>query len=174
MNASTCEEINAWIRSADARFRDDLIRYAYSLCHNLSSAEDAVQETFLRLSKEDAERIKDCLRPWLFRVCRTRVIDAQRKQKRVVLMDHATMKPRPDAQAPDPRCEAEKEEASALVWEAISKLSPLQAEVLRLKFQSQMSYKEIADVTGKTVNAVGVHLHAAMANLRGRLSNEMD
>jgi|TARA_B110000037_G_scaffold29139_1_gene34830 RNA polymerase sigma-70 factor (ECF subfamily) len=174
MNPASCDNQKDWITSADERHRRDLIRYAYSLCQDSAGAEDAVQETFLRLNKERPERINHCLRPWLFRVCRSRVIDAQRKQKRVVLMDHETLSPRRDMNAQDPRREAEIEDTTAHVWEAFAELTPLQAEVLRLKFQSQMSYKEIAEVTGKTVNAVGVHLHAAMINLRARLSHVMD
>lgn len=174
MNPASCDDLKSWITSADERFRRDLIRYAYSLCQDRAAAEDAVQETFLRLNKESPDKIDHCLKPWLFRVCRTRVIDAQRKQKRVVLMDHETLSPRRDLTAPDPRHEAEMEDITAHIWEAVAQLTPLQAEVLRLKFQAQMSYKEIAEVTGKTVNAVGVHLHAAMINLRGRLSHVME
>jgi RNA polymerase sigma factor (sigma-70 family) len=44
-----------------------------------------------------------------------------------------------------------------------------QQEVLRLKFNAGLSYKEIAEVTGLTSTNVGFILHTAIAKLRKRL-----
>jgi RNA polymerase sigma-70 factor (ECF subfamily) len=43
-----------------------------------------------------------------------------------------------------------------------------QREVVRLKFQNGMSYKEIATVTELTVSNVGFLIHTALATLRMR------
>lgn len=44
-------------------------------------AQDAVQETFLRLCRKDRNKIENRVAPWLYSVCRTRVIDMQRAQR---------------------------------------------------------------------------------------------
>jgi RNA polymerase sigma factor (sigma-70 family) len=44
-----------------------------------------------------------------------------------------------------------------------------QQEVVRLKFQNGMSYKEIASVTELTVTNVGFLLHRAINTLRARI-----
>jgi RNA polymerase sigma-70 factor (ECF subfamily) len=49
------------------------------------------------------------------------------------------------------------------------KLTASQQEVIRLRFQSGLSYKEISGVTGMTVNHVGVVLHNALKTLREEL-----
>ena len=52
----------------------------------------------------------------------------------------------------------------------VDHLSPRQQEVLRLRMQAGLSYREIAEVTGLTVSNVGFHLHAAVRNLRDSLA----
>ena len=48
----------------------------------------------------------------------------------------------------------------------IKKLYLYLQEVVRLKFQNGMSYKEIADVTALSVSNVGFLLHTAINRLR--------
>ena len=51
----------------------------------------------------------------------------------------------------------------------IARLPDRQQEVLRLKFNAGLSYKEIAEVTGLTSTNVGFILHTAISKLRQRL-----
>ena len=52
----------------------------------------------------------------------------------------------------------------------VHRLSPRQQEVLRLRLQAGLSYREIAEVTGLTIGNVGFHLHQAVRNLRDALA----
>ena len=45
----------------------------------------------------------------------------------------------------------------------------LEREVLRLKFEDGLSYKEMSAVTGKSVSHVGVLLHTALKRIRDAL-----
>ena len=54
--------------------------------------------------------------------------------------------------------------------EVVDQLTPRQQEVLRLRIQAGLSYREIAEVTGLTVSNVGFHLHAAVRSLRDTLA----
>ena len=45
-------------------------------------------------------------------------------------------------------------------------MTPNQREVIRLKFQNDLSYKEIAEVTGLSATNVGFLLHVALKKLR--------
>ncbi len=54
--------------------------------------------------------------------------------------------------------------------EAIGRLPPQQQEVLQLRLNHGLSYKQISDVTGMTVNHVGVTLHQAVQRLRAALA----
>ncbi|TWU08325.1 RNA polymerase sigma factor [Stieleria varia] len=130
-------------------------------------AQDAVQETFLRLCREDRRKIEHRVVPWLYSVCRTRVIDMQRT-KRARPMDTSEVMvadPRPDAST----AAADDEEQSQLALE-VERLTPRQQEVIRLRLQAGLSYREIAEVTGLTVSNVGFHLHAAVRSLKDSLA----
>ena len=60
-----------------------------------------------------------------------------------------------------------KEQRSAVV-EWVSELPDREQELIRLKLQNGMSYKEISNVTGLSVSNVGFILHTAMTSLRQR------
>jgi RNA polymerase sigma-70 factor (ECF subfamily) len=53
---------------------------------------------------------------------------------------------------------------------ALKQLSDKQQEAVRLKFQSGLSYREIAEVMDITVNHVGVLLHNALKAIRDRIT----
>jgi len=174
MSDEPVAEFPAWVRSVDNEHRPALLRYAFSICRDYARAEDAVQETFLRLCKESREKLEDRLVPWLFRVCRTRLIDGLRKDGRMSPLEAALSAVTPDEAAPDPAHAAEQRDTHDRVLQCIDRLPPAQREVVRLKFQSHLSYQEIAEVTHKTVNTVGVLLHTAMTSLRHTLSNDAE
>lgn len=157
-----------WLDAAMKEHRPVLYRYALSLIKDPMSAEDAVQETFLRLCRTDQASVSSHLRPWLFRVCRNYLIDRLRKEQRMELMDEASHREVRDAAAgPDNRTELR--DTHAHILRIIEGLSAGQREVMRLKFQSDMSYKEIAEITNRSVNSVGVLLHLAIARVRQEL-----
>jgi RNA polymerase sigma factor (sigma-70 family) len=47
-------------------------------------------------------------------------------------------------------------------------LPPRQQEVIQLKFQNDLSYQEIAEITKTSANNVGVLIHTALKTLRQR------
>jgi RNA polymerase sigma-70 factor (ECF subfamily) len=62
----------------------------------------------------------------------------------------------------------EAREAAQEVLERLAALPASQREVLRLKFQEELSYRDISVVTGLTVNHVGVLIHQGLKALRAR------
>jgi RNA polymerase sigma-70 factor (ECF subfamily) len=130
-------------------------------------AQDAVQETFLRLCREDPEKIESRVAAWLFSVCRSRVIDMQRTNHATPI--DASQLTLPDS-APDAEQIASDAEDKIHLNQLVDKLSSRQQEVLRLRLQAGLSYREIAAVTGLTVGNVGFHLHEAIRNLRDALA----
>ena len=61
---------------------------------------------------------------------------------------------------------------TAFVLNTFSRLPVNQAEVLRLKFQNDLSYQEIADVTGLSASNVGFLIHTGLKRLRTLLAPE--
>ena len=64
---------------------------------------------------------------------------------------------------------AEAAETKHHILSLIGGLPEKQQEVLRLKFQNEMTYKQIAEVTGLSVSNVGVILHNAINALRQKV-----
>jgi RNA polymerase sigma-70 factor (ECF subfamily) len=63
----------------------------------------------------------------------------------------------------------EAEETSSGVAEKIESLPDNQREVIRLKFQQGLSYKEISAVTGLSVSNVGFLIHTGIKRVRENL-----
>ena len=65
----------------------------------------------------------------------------------------------------------ETRELHQAALELLAELPEHQQEVVRLKFQSGLSYREIGDVTGLSVSNVGYLLHVALKTIRQRLAS---
>src|SRR5687767_2937037 len=87
------------IGDALSRYEGPLLRYARSLLGDLERARDVVQDTFLRLCREDPARVDGHLAQWLFTVCRNRALDVQRKDGRLRPLDAAALDAQP---SPEP------------------------------------------------------------------------
>ena len=150
------------------RYERPLLAYASRMLGgDWQGAQDAVQETFLRLCREDPSKIESRVAAWLFTVCRSRVIDMQRV-KRPLPID-ASVQTMPD-HGPDASQVASEAEEKVHLQELLDDLTPRQQEVIRLRMQAGLSYKEIASVTGMTVSNVGFHLHEAVKSLHLQLA----
>ncbi|MFM9962139.1 MAG: RNA polymerase sigma factor [Planctomycetaceae bacterium] len=165
MDQSAMEISGEWIRDVVARWESDLVRYARHLLGDLERARDVVQETFLKLCQQDREQLDGHLAEWLFTVCRNGALDVRRKEQRMMTMTlDAAMDSVSDAPAPDNV--AEQCDESNRVLRLMTRLTTNQQEVLRLKFQSNLSYREISTITGLSETNVGFLIHAGIKRLR--------
>lgn len=160
----------AWIRKALDRHEGSLLRYATRLTGDVDRARDAVQETFLGLCQQERSRVEDHLAAWLFRVCRNRALDLRRKEKPVELLESSSAATLPSPE-PGPAVLAERREGTSQVLAVVESLPENQREVITLRFQNGLSYREISEVTGHSVSHVGVLLHNAVKNVRARLAD---
>jgi RNA polymerase sigma-70 factor (ECF subfamily) len=162
------------VRDALAAHEGPLLRYARRLVGNTETARDVVQETFLRLCREDPGRLNGCLREWLYTVCRNHAFDVRRKDRRMTTMSLVESPPERPAErtrpaaAPEPTAEAR--ESSGIAMRMVNALPENQQDVIRLRFQAGLSYKEIAAVTGLSVTNVGFLLHTAIKTIRERMT----
>ncbi|MEM1222395.1 MAG: sigma-70 family RNA polymerase sigma factor [Verrucomicrobiota bacterium] len=157
-----------WMRSVVEAHAAELTRYATSILGDADAAKDVVQDSFIRLWREPREQIADHVRPWLFRVCRNRALDLKRKVARMKPLAEANTTKTP-VDAPGPGQVTEQRDSSAQLLKLIQSLPENQREVVRLKFQNDLSYKEIADVTQLSVSNVGFLLHTAIKTLRAKV-----
>ena len=157
---------STWIVAALGRYENHLVRYATWILGDTERAREVVQETFLRLCKEQPARIGDHLAQWLFTVCRNLAFDVRKKETRMSpLTDPDTLPAIPQR----PSASIEQDETMSHVLRLMDTLPKNQREVLRLKFQCDLSYKEISEITRLSVTNVGFLIHTAIKTLRKEL-----
>jgi len=158
-----------WIKVALREHEGPLVRYATQITGDLDRARDVVQDTFLKLCAEDPARLDGHLAQWLFTVCRNRALDIQRKEQRMKPLDDVELATRPGREV-SPAAQAEQNESTSHALRFLKHLPPNQQEVVRLKFQTGLSYKEIAGVTKLSVSNVGFLIHTALKTLRQQMA----
>jgi RNA polymerase sigma-70 factor (ECF subfamily) len=159
----------AWIREQLDRYEGPLIRYAHRFTGDLERARDVVQDTFCKLCQQPKESVEDHVCEWLFTVCRNRALDVRKKEGRMTGLNEVELDQRSSG-APAPAVLAEQKDTTSKVLSLIGTLPANQREVVRLKFQDGMSYKEISRITALSVSNVGYLLHMAIKSLRSQLS----
>jgi len=146
------------------RFEVPLLQYATRITGNNERARDVVQETFIKLQRNGAVAPEKTA-TWLFTVCRNGALNVCRKERRLIYLDEEIIESRRDAE-PMPFERMEQREASGFLMKILATLPARQQEVLQLKFQNDLSYQQIAEITKTTVNSVGVLIHTALKTLR--------
>lgn len=154
-----------WITAAMDAHAEALVRYTARLTPDLDTARDVVQDAFVRLCRADRAAIGERVDLWLFTVCRNRAFDLYRKDRRMTPLTEAAARTQAVADA-DPEAAALRLDAHGRLLALLATLTDRQQEVVRLKFQHELSYAEIAQVTGLSVANVGYLLHMALKRLR--------
>jgi RNA polymerase sigma-70 factor (ECF subfamily) len=115
--------------------------------------------------------VKDHVTAWLYTVCRNRALDIRNKEGR--------MKPLPanvsevaHPHGADPAILAEDRDEAGFARTILDRLPANQQEVIRLKVEHGLSYRQISEVTGLSVSNVGYLLHHGLAALRRELAGE--
>jgi RNA polymerase sigma-70 factor, ECF subfamily len=159
-------DADAAIRELYVRYADALHGYAEGFCHDSASADDIVQETFIRAWRHLPQLIADDrpIRPWLFRVARNLLIDADRAAR----ARPATV---PAQSADDAREDAGLDQVldRQLVSAAIRRLSGAHRAVLVDTFYHGDSLAAVARALGIPHGTARSRLHYALNSLRRQL-----
>jgi RNA polymerase sigma-70 factor (ECF subfamily) len=133
-------------------------------------AEELAQETLLTVWRKAAafDRAKAAPSTWIFTIARNLRIDAARRARHAEPLEDPS--DAPDAEpAPDAVLAAAQSEG--LIRNALGKLPPEQAEVVRLSFFSDKPHSEIAEQLNLPLGTVKSRLRLAMGRLRDLLGD---
>jgi len=162
----------ATVEQVFAALESPLLAYARRLLGDLGAAEDVVQDAFMKLHSQ-FHQVRTP-QPWLYRTVHNLAVDHQRRASRIVLVDdRATDADAPandlaDSQ-PMPDEQIARWEGIGLVRLVLATLDSRSRELIDLRFNEDLSYKEIAERTGLTVGNVGYILHHALKAMAGEL-----
>ena len=157
------------------RYERPLLAFARHHARDDETARDAVQDTFLRYFKNPPAGELEALAPWLFTVCRRLLIDHQRKHHRIVPMNASatlTFDETLEDNGATPAGALEEKDDTHRLRGLVKSLPDRQRELVRLKFESGLSYRDIAAATGLSVSNVGTILHHAVQTLREQFHAE--
>ncbi len=139
-------------------------------------AEDLLQETFIkaiRTIKTGRYNEEGKFLPWISRIAHNMAIDYFRKQKRyptIVMEDGSTVFNTMDFAEDSFESMQIKTETHARLRELIQKLPEAQKEVLMMRHYMQMSFQEIAEATGVSINTALGRMRYALINLRKHMN----
>jgi RNA polymerase sigma-70 factor (ECF subfamily) len=160
---------SSWIPPVLAEYEKPLTRYAAHITGDMERAREVVQDTFLKLCLQKPAQIRGHLAQWLYTVCRNRALDVLRKERKMTGISEAQLQSR---SGPDLSAAMEQEERLAEVLKILDTLPANQQEVLRLKFQGDLSYLEISRITDLSVSNVGFLIHTGLKTIRERVRTE--
>ncbi|MCY0874870.1 MAG: RNA polymerase sigma factor SigW [Firmicutes bacterium] len=161
-------------------YEDQLYTLAFRFLSNSAEAQDAVQETFLRvytqLRRYD-ERFK--FTTWLYRIATNVCIDRLRKRKAVSSLDAEVTDGVESLQdwherlaSPDPSPEdlLMQSETCNEVQRALGDLPPLYQTVIILRYIQELSLQEISDVLHVPITTVKTRIHRGREALKELLA----
>jgi len=153
------------------RYRDRYMRFAVRMAGNYDDAEDAVQSAFIRAYRAiDQCRDPSRVGAWLYQIvaneCRSLAIRRKRRERRVVRDELAVRSAAVDPPADDNTIED--------VEYALMQLDVDYREAFIMKHIEQLSYEEMAEITGDGISALKMRVKRACARLRDLLEEVYD
>jgi RNA polymerase sigma-70 factor (ECF subfamily) len=169
MEPTGCETITELF----AALESPLLGYALRLLGQGGVAEDIVQEAFMRLHAQ-FEQVREPRR-WLYRTVHNLALNHRRQADKMVPLDlgaEETWPAAPEAADPQPLPDEQiaRWEGIGLVRLSLETLDQRSRELVRLKFNDGLSYKEMSLRTGLSVGNVGYLLHHALKAVASELA----
>ena len=144
----------------------DVYRYAVSLCRNESIAEEITQETFYKaLEKLDSFDGKCKVSVWLCQIAKNTYISMCRKDKHLDTNADTTLIP-DDGSIEDRFCD---QETALAIHKVLHTLEEPYKEVFSLRTFGELSFKQIAELFGRTESWARVTYHRARLKIKEEL-----
>ncbi|MBO6575298.1 MAG: sigma-70 family RNA polymerase sigma factor [Rhodothermales bacterium] len=173
------------IRMLVERHQERVYGYLLGMVRDRTTADDLFQETFLRVLKAlQGERAgytrQGRFLGWVLRIARNAALDHLRSRKRWQDVDAGKDQDgsgfwdhlKDDATPVD----HEIDQGTQRAWlrQAIEKLSPEQREVLLLRHEAELTFREIAALTDVSINTALGRMRYALLNLRRMMPAELE
>lgn len=160
-----------------ARYQQKIYSYILFLVHDDEVADDLFQETFMKaiVTIRQGRYVESGrFSAWLTRIAHNLVIDKYRQDRNsnVISNDASDADLFNDASLSDITVEMKMitEQSLTDVGRLLKELSDNQKEVLYMRFYQDLSFKEIADATGVSINTALGRMRYGLINLRKMVS----
>ncbi|WP_020527000.1 RNA polymerase sigma factor [Flexithrix dorotheae] len=181
---SDCELITKYKKGDEKAFEELVTRHKNKIYTTIllivkdtEIAEDLLQETFIKAIKTiQSGRYNEegKFLPWISRIAHNMAIDYFRKQKRyptIVMEDGSNVFNTLEFSEDSFESLQIKKETHARLRSLIQNLPDAQKEVLMMRHYMKMSFQEIAETTGVSINTALGRMRYALINLRKQMTN---
>jgi RNA polymerase sigma-70 factor, ECF subfamily len=155
-------------------YEQQIFHYLYKILGQRQDAEDATQETFLKIYKNLKKiDLQKNFRAWLYKIATNTAYDRLRKKKlrpELFLDDINTIETMEDESAYD---RIEGIENKKVIEEALQKIKPGYKSILLLFYKEELSYEEIAEALSIPLNTVKSHIFRAKKSLKNELTKNI-
>ncbi|MEO9475446.1 MAG: sigma-70 family RNA polymerase sigma factor [Cyclobacteriaceae bacterium] len=162
------------------RHKDRVFTTIYLIVKDRYLAEDLMQDVFIKsikTIKSGRYNEEGKFLPWILRIAHNLAIDQFRKDKRyptIVMEDGSSVFNTLEFSQAPIESEHIKQDTHNLLKQYIQELPENQKEVLVMRHYMQMSFQEIADATGVSINTALGRMRYALINLRKKLKPKED
>jgi RNA polymerase sigma-70 factor (ECF subfamily) len=179
---SDAQLVSLYIQGNEGAFAQLLKRHkskvyttVYLIVKDQYIAEDLLQETFIKAInklRSGSYNEEGKFLPWIMRIAHNLAIDYFRRAKRyptIVMEDGSSIFNSLNFSEESMESVRIKDETHTLLRDLIQTLPDPQKEVLLMRHYSEMSFQEIAEATGVSINTALGRMRYALINLRKKL-----
>ena len=164
------------------RYRQSVYSWLLRMTGDVTEAEDIYQDVWLKVIRHAADYRSGNFRAWLWQIVRNKTTDRMRKMSPSLILDspisaegeseETIVDQLSDDRAADALMQIEEVERRRVVCEAIEALPMAQREVILLRVNGELPFKEIADMLTTPIGTVLARMHKAVKSLKDTLAKK--
>ena len=164
------------------RYRQSVYSWLLRMTGNAAEAEDIYQDVWLKVIRRASNYRSGNFRAWLWQIVRNQMTDLMRKKSPSLVLDapicadgegeQTVVDQLSDDAAANALMQIEERERKSAVCDAIDMLPTAQKEVVLLRINGELSFKEIADMLAAPIGTVLARMHNAVKNLKAALAKK--
>ena len=164
------------------RYRQSVYSWLLRMTGDAAEAEDIYQDVWLKVIRHAADYRSGNFRAWLWQIVRNKTTDRMRKMSPSLILDspisaegeseETIVDQLSDDRAADALMQIEEVERRRVVCEAIEALPMAQREVILLRVNGELPFKEIADMLATPIGTVLARMHKAVKSLKDTLAKK--
>ena len=164
------------------RYRQSIYSWLLRMTGDAAEAEDIYQDVWLKVIRSASNYRSGNFKAWLWQIVRNKTTDRMRKKSPSLVLDapvcaddegeHTVVDQLSDDAAANALMQIEEMERRRMACDAIDMLPTAQREVVLLRINGELSFKEIADMLAAPIGTVLARMHNAVKNLKAALAEK--